>query len=454
MDSFLHFLRTTFSPGVSPSDAEYIDQWIDRSQEQFLDRFRGNVLMILGAMEIGIYTFSQAQFRKGLLITNGILLFLALISPYLKRTFSFKKINLITIMLTINNLGYGWTLKSGLDAAPTVSGASPMVILYTIGIGFSIILNRLKPKYNLAYSFLFTFYTIFIYGSSGIQKSGDLLTQFVILATWNTIAFAIHFGRYQATFRAALLEKNQEDLFKRNENLKLESIKHELVLAQEIQDSISTPSGFTTKGGISGYFFQKKSGYLGGDWMGSFQSPGGNMYIVIVDATGKGIPAALVVHAVQSLWSAASTEPDFDPIKWIHDVNKTLITLGQKSPQTLSLGLITIAERTVTYESAGHVPLYFITKYANQYEIKSMNSRGNLLGVSENLQLVSESIDLDQTGSLWVVGGTDGVFVSGTRLSPREASYMLQKIQERKPEDLLATDVDDDKILLLLEKAA
>jgi hypothetical protein len=405
-------------------------------------------------MEIGIYSFGREPFRNSLLITNGTLFFLALMIPYLKKTFTSKKINFITIMLTINNLGYGWSLKTGLDAAPTVSGITPMVILYTICIGFSIILNTLKPKYNLVYSFLFTLYTIFIYGSSGIQKPSDLFTHFVILAGWNAIALAIHFGRFHAIFRAALLEKNQEDLFKRSEHLKLESMKHELILAQEIQDSVSTPSGFTTKGGISGYFFQKKSGYLGGDWMGSFQSPGGKMYIVIIDATGKGIPAALVVHAVQSLWTAASTEPDFNPKKWINDVNKTLITLGQKSPQTLSLGLITIAERTVTYESAGHVPLYFITKYGDKFDIKSMNSRGNLLGVSVNLQLVSETIDLDQTGSLWVVGGTDGVFVSGTRLSPREANHMLQKIQERKPEDLLATDVDDDKILLLLEKAA
>lgn len=442
------------SSAVGTEDLSFVHSWLDRSYEQFLEQLSHRGILVLGLMEVGILLAARDPVKNVLLITNGIMIILAIFRISIKKIFKFKRIKFITVLLTVNNLGYLWSLNSLLAMEGSFSSLMPIIVLNIFSSGISIIINTLRPFGNAIFAILLTIIPIAIFGASGIHDNSDLFDHFLALGFWNTLAFSIYYWRFQSGCRAALLERSHEELFKKSEQLKLESLEHELLLAQEIQDSISIPAGFTIAGGLSGHFFQKKHGFLGGDWMGSFQDSRNRVHIVIVDATGKGVPAALVVHAVQSLWAAASSDPDFEPIPWITDLNKTLLTLGQKSPQTLSLGLITISGKMVSYLSAGHVPLYFVTKHSEVEEIRSMSSRGNILGVGEELNLVSETIDLERSKALWVIGGTDGVFVSGTRLSPRGANQMLQKILDRKPEDLMATEAKDDKILLLLEKSA
>ena len=173
----------------------------------------------------------------------------------------------------------------------------------------------------------------------------------------------------------------------------------------------------------------------------------------MADITGKGIPAALVVHALQALWVAATSSGlPFDPIEWIHEVNSTMMTLGKNSPQTLSVGIILLEGTKLSYICAGHVPLFIATEKDGELTLGTLPSRGNLLGVTDDLKLKVRSIDLSTINLRWILGGTDGVFRQGTRFSPREGKKILQLLNDTKIEQLLSKEYDDDKVLLLLEK--
>jgi serine phosphatase RsbU (regulator of sigma subunit) len=227
-----------------------------------------------------------------------------------------------------------------------------------------------------------------------------------------------------------------------------------MLLASKIQESLSSPRDFVTDGGLTCSFYHRKVGMLGGDWGAAKQHADGNTYIVVVDATGKGVAAALVVHAVQALWAAEISQPSFDPEPWITSVNRTLLALGRKAPQTLSMGLLAIGGGILRYYSAGHVPLYVIESVAGAHALRTLPSRGPMLGLSETIQLVVGEIDLREDGLRWILGGTDGIFTRETRFSRRRGMDLIKTFETQGPEALLDTATDDDKILFVLEKAA
>src|SRR5688500_16637108 len=97
--------------------------------------------------------------------------------------------------------------------------------------------------------------------------------------------------------------------------------------------------------------FQKKFGPLGGDWLAVRRLKDGSLAAIVGDATGKGVQASLVVHAVQSLWASALVEPEFEPARWLRHLNQVLLTMGRSQLQTVTVGLLIINERRITYWS-------------------------------------------------------------------------------------------------------
>jgi serine phosphatase RsbU (regulator of sigma subunit) len=118
------------------------------------------------------------------------------------------------------------------------------------------------------------------------------------------------------------------------------------------------------------------------------------------------------------------------------------------------MGLLAIGGGILRYYSAGHVPLYVIESVAGAHALRTLPSRGPMLGLSETIQLVVGEIDLREDGLRWILGGTDGIFTRETRFSRRRGMDLIKTFETQGPEALLDTATDDDKILFVLEKAA
>jgi serine phosphatase RsbU (regulator of sigma subunit) len=160
---------------------------------------------------------------------------------------------------------------------------------------------------------------------------------------------------------------------------------------------------------------------------------------VIGDATGKGFQAALVVHAVRSLWVLAENEPDFSPEDWLTKVNQTLFKLGKDEAHTMTLGIVECRGDKWTYWSSAHVPLVGVN---DEGRTTMSMARGNIAGVGTELSLTPKRGVIGDQG-LNVLLSSDGMFDEYIRTA-RSATKVLQKIESEGLGHLAELASDDD----------
>ncbi len=96
---------------------------------------------------------------------------------------------------------------------------------------------------------------------------------------------------------------------------------------------------------------------LGGDCYGFIPLPDNRLALFIADASGKGLPAALSIAAVQSSLRTALALAGADPDAVVHAVNRQAHAwLRAGSYATLFFGVFDEATGTLRYVNAGHNP--------------------------------------------------------------------------------------------------
>ncbi len=231
-------------------------------------------------------------------------------------------------------------------------------------------------------------------------------------------------------------------------------LERELELAREIQDSLSPPDTLK-RDNVIAYCFQKKHSQVGGDWAAMRLGDHGEFYAVVADAAGKGVQAALVIHAVQSLWAETLGRLDFEPLAWIERVNHALCQLGEKQPHMVTLGIIRIHNGKCVYWSAGHLPLFVVLRRpAGEDQVRVILGRGTPLGLKEDIHIEPAETDLTGNAHISLLLGSDGVFDKGTLYRSKDIIAIRDGLRQKGNavlEDCLA---DDDKTLIWIDKPA
>jgi hypothetical protein len=222
---------------------------------------------------------------------------------------------------------------------------------------------------------------------------------------------------------------------------------HQLAVARQIQDSLAPPAQYSDQG-IRVRFLQKKHEHVGGDWMSYRTDDDGRVIIVVADASGKGVQAALVVHAVQALWAEALAYPKFRPEIWLGRVNDALNRMGNRSVHAMTIGIIVAQPRKLEYWSAGHLPAFIVNHDGSKIEV--MAARGPMLGVQSHDQFASAT-RLIGAEKISVLLASDGVFGKGSTQSPREIRQFFESLT-MGVDDLgqITPHVDDDRSLAWL----
>jgi hypothetical protein len=269
-------------------------------------------------------------------------------------------------------------------------------------------------------------------------------------------AVVMYYARIYRQRAEALSEVAARTLLIQKERRRVESVEKELVVASEIQDSFAPSSSNFNGAGLNVGFYQSKHAVLGGDWSAIRVLPSGELAILVADATGKGVQAALVIQALQALWAMELAKPGFDPSEWIQSVNRTLITLGRRKDHTMTLGLVIVSAGQLIYYSAGHIPVFVACKDndATGPSVRVVHARGNLLGMEEDLRLTPVRIDLDEIHAESILLGTDGVFDKGGRTSKRAVAELIDGLSKDGVKALDACEAVDDKLLVWIRRAA
>ena len=168
------------------------------------------------------------------------------------------------------------------------------------------------------------------------------------------------------------------------ENVEKARMEKELETGRAVQETLFPASHFRTERlEVAGHF--RPASECGGDFW-YYAEVGGKMLVWVGDATGHGVPAALVTSAARAGASLTERLGIHSPaviLKHLSDV--ILDTSKGQMYMTLFVALIDPVNETITYANAGHVVPYLIRRSAPGQPLQ----KGNLkpLGGDPSLRL-------------------------------------------------------------------
>ncbi len=194
-------------------------------------------------------------------------------------------------------------------------------------------------------------------------------------------------------------------------------VDQELSIAKSVQESLFPPKFIQNKD-LSIVSDYRSATECGGDWWGYFQH-GHRHLIAIADATGHGLPSALMTASARACYSVieeilTSERQNFSPSEILQLANRVVFDSAQgKIMMTFFVAEIDMQQKTIRFANAGHNPPWIFKANGS---VKSLVADGLRLGESITFNpppvSMSESID---DGDL-IVFYTDGI-LEGKNLS-------------------------------------
>ena len=184
-----------------------------------------------------------------------------------------------------------------------------------------------------------------------------------------------------------------------------ERIKTELDISQKIQQS-NLPTEAIKNEYYHAYGFSKPAKEVGGDFFDYFKIDDENLAIIIGDASGKGIPAALLTTITQTLIRDQLYNKK-DPSEVLYLVNNHLCQNNSETMfVTLWLGIYNKKTNTLSFSNAGHNPP--IIEENNKFKFLDVNE-GIVLGILEDYEFITQEIDFPGKIVLYTDGITDAI---------------------------------------------
>jgi serine phosphatase RsbU (regulator of sigma subunit) len=232
------------------------------------------------------------------------------------------------------------------------------------------------------------------------------------LESMNIIEFRNEFGYFikeiSTEFRQELLQKyslrrkaiKKSDLISTDEYLKLE---RELLVARQIQSEL-LPEKYLNDANFEISTFIEPSRIVCGDFYDYFKISEDKIGLVIADACGKGIPAALLISQIQAILKCdISNGPDC--CKILNKLNHYLVNnTSSKNFTTLLYGLYNLNTDEFEYSNAGH-NLPIVVRSNGTFEL--LKTSGPALGLLKNFKYSSSKIFLGSNDLICFY--TDGI---------------------------------------------
>lgn len=198
----------------------------------------------------------------------------------------------------------------------------------------------------------------------------------------------------------ACLAIENSRLFK--EALEKERIEKELEVAASIQKMILPKTIPQIEGfEIAGMNVPTKQ--VGGDYFDVIPLPGGKVALVIADATGKGVPAALLVSTLQACLRAY-LESNLGLEELMRRVNRVIVRSSTENKFiTFFIAILDPSLKRLEIVNAGHCPPLIV----RNCNLMKLPNTGVLLGCFESAQFVGKEYLLESNDVL--VMFTDGI---------------------------------------------
>jgi serine phosphatase RsbU (regulator of sigma subunit) len=171
-----------------------------------------------------------------------------------------------------------------------------------------------------------------------------------------------------------------------------ERIEQELHVARRIQQA-SLPDAVPALEGWEIYPSYRPAREVGGDFYDFLELEDGRLGLVVGDATGKGVPAALVMSTTCGMIRAVTQASDYSPGEVLHRVNEALATrIPANMFVTCFYGVLDPGTGSFAYANAGHdLPYVRRGGYAEE-----LMARGMPLGLMPGMGYEEKEIILGE----------------------------------------------------------
>ena len=173
------------------------------------------------------------------------------------------------------------------------------------------------------------------------------------------------------------------------------SIEQELRMARDIQQALlpkDSPQLDSWK--ISHRYLPARE--VGGDFYDFLEPPGGRLGLVVGDATGHGMPAALVMATARSMLRAVAQASD-SPGEVLRRTNDPLVVdIPPNMFVTCFYGILDLSSGRLVYANAGHDPPYLRRGGGDAEELRA---RGMPLGLMPGMSYEEKEILLEPGNS-------------------------------------------------------
>ena len=182
-----------------------------------------------------------------------------------------------------------------------------------------------------------------------------------------------------------------------------ERVNAELDIATKIQAAaLPTEALETDEFIVNGYSHPAKE--VGGDFFDYYMIDDDNLAIVIGDASGKGVPAAILAMITQVIIKQL-IKHETDPSKVLCSLNNQLSVNNSESMFiTIWLGIYNKSSKKIIFSNAGHNPP--LIKKNGEFKYLDIDT-GLVLGIMEDFGYVKEEITLTNELVLYTDGITD-----------------------------------------------
>ncbi len=219
-----------------------------------------------------------------------------------------------------------------------------------------------------------------------------------------------------------------------HESVEKAILEKEIDVASTVQKTLIPPNDFDHE------FIQIRSHYqaasrCGGDWWGFFVADN-KMVFGIADATGHGVPSALITASAHSAFSVLKKLVEDQPgmplsPAWmlsylnrsIHDSSKGNIMM------TYFMGVIDFNTKTLTYANAAHNPPWLFSSNGDKFKLNSLTSVGSRLGEQSDLPPIEEkslAIGANDILFFYTDGLTEGKSTAGDMFGKKRVRQLVE----------------------------
>ncbi|MGD0912841.1 MAG: GAF domain-containing SpoIIE family protein phosphatase, partial [Terracidiphilus sp.] len=223
-------------------------------------------------------------------------------------------------------------------------------------------------------------------------------------------------------------------------------MKHELVLAQEVQSSL-LPRGLPPRiAGVECAGYCRPAQSIGGDYYDLLPLADGRFAMTAGDVSGKGIPAAVMMASIQTLLRSLLRRGNADLGQIFNDLNRTLCECSTPERYSTLFCAIVSADRSgIFYVNAGHVWPYLVRANGAVERLEESELPVAFLpalnyqqlwfplAAGDTLVVVSDGITeaTNPSGELWQDSGVESALEEHGRAPLQELPALLTEAADR-----------------------